>query len=226
MNTPSLASLAPAPRQVDLATYLQQMREQERGELARELHDELGALLTCAKLDVASLKSRLAGSTREVDQRLQHLSDMINSGIAFSQRVVEGLHPSSLANLGLGASLDILAREFAKSTGIRVAVEAEPVELGETQGLAIYRVVQESLNNTSKYAAARSARIAVRDRGSDIEVTVQDDGKGFDTAAPGTASHGVAGMRHRVESCGGRFSLVSAPGRGTRVTALFPKPGS
>jgi signal transduction histidine kinase len=199
----------------DLATYLQQMREQERGDLARELHDELGALLTCAKLDVAGLKSRLTGASTDTEQRLQHLGEMISQGIAFSRRVVEGLHPSSLANLGLTASLDILARDFGKNSGIKTATHLEEADIDDASQLTVYRVVQESLNNASKYAQASDARIVLLDCGSEILMTVRDNGKGFDTAALGTCSHGLAGMRHRVESCGGQLTVNSEPGRGT-----------
>ncbi|HSV45064.1 MAG TPA: CHASE3 domain-containing protein, partial [Ramlibacter sp.] len=104
----------------ELATHLQQVREQERGHLARELHDELGALLTAAKLDVARLKSRLGLPTPEVDQRLRHLTDTLNSGIALKRRIIEDLRPSSLSNLGLTASLEILAREFSEHSGLEV----------------------------------------------------------------------------------------------------------
>jgi len=206
----------------DLAAQLQRMRDQERGDLARELHDELGALLTCAKLDVASLTSRLAGSSGDVEQRLHHLGDTINRGIAFSRRVVEGLYPSALAHLGLAPALENLARDFARSTGIRMAFQLDEVHLDEQSQLAAYRVVQESLNNTSKHAAAHNAAIVLRDRGADIALTVRDDGKGFDTAVE-TSRHGLAGMRHRVKACGGRFTLRSTPGRGTLVTVLLPK---
>ena len=217
-KTQSLGEALAPPRHeglADLATYLQQMREQERGDLARELHDELGALLTCAKLDVAGLKSRLTGASTDTEQRLQHLGEMITQGIAFSRRVVEGLHPSSLANLGLTASLDILARDFGKNSGIKTATHLEEADIDDATQLTVYRVVQESLNNASKYAQASDARIVLLDCGSDIVMTVRDNGKGFDTSALGTSSHGLAGMRHRVESCGGEFTVNSAPGGGT-----------
>jgi hypothetical protein len=93
------------------------VREEERGHLARELHDELGALLTAAKLDVARLKSRLGDQPPEVGQRLQHLTETLNSGIALKRRIIEDLRPSSLSNLGLTASLEILAREFSERSG-------------------------------------------------------------------------------------------------------------
>jgi len=215
-------SPAEEPGLAGLATYLQQMREEERGELARELHDELGALLTCAKLDVAGLKSRVGGASTEIDQRLQHLGEMINNGIAFSRRVVEGLHPSSLANLGLKASLEILAREFALSSGISMSTRIDEVDIDAETQLTVYRVVQESLNNANKYAAAAQGRVVLLDCDDDVVLAVSDDGQGFDTAAMGTSSHGLAGMRHRVEARGGQFTVSSVKGRGTLVVAVLP----
>jgi signal transduction histidine kinase len=217
-------TLAPAPRgfSTDLATYLQQMRDQERGDLAREIHDELGSLLTGAKLEVASLKLRLDRPSKDVLDRLMHLSTTISSGIAFSRRVVEGLHPSSLTNLGLVASLEILAREFGQSTGIAVATDLEEVDLDVASQLTVYRVVQESLTNTSKYARATDARIVMRGCVADVLMTVSDNGAGFEAAAVGTSSHGLAGMHHRVEACGGQLTISSAPGRGTLLAAVLP----
>jgi signal transduction histidine kinase len=197
------------------------MREQERGDLARELHDELGSLLTGAKLEVAGLQARLGDASDDILQRLLHLSQTINSGIAFSRRVVEGLHPSSLTNLGLTASLEILAREFGLSTGITTDTRLEEVDLDDAAQLTVYRVVQESLNNTSKYARATGAQIVLLDCGPDMVVTVRDNGVGFDVAAHGASSHGLAGMQHRVGACGGQFTVNSAPGAGTLVVAVL-----
>ena len=207
----------------NLASYLQQMRDQERGDLARELHDELGSLLTGAKLEVASLKLRLDGASPDIQGRLKHLAETINGGIAFSRRVVEGLHPSSLKNLGLRASLDILAREFGSTTGIAMTTELEDADLDEAAQLTVYRVAQESLNNTSKYAQATEARIVMLDCGGDVVVTVRDNGVGFEPAAVGTSSHGLAGMHHRVGACGGQLTVSSATGSGTLLAAVFPK---
>jgi signal transduction histidine kinase len=206
----------------ELATHLQQVREEERGHLARELHDELGALLTAAKLDVARLKSRLGPEPAEVAQRLQHLTETLNSGIALKRRIIEDLRPSSLSNLGLTASLEILAREFSERSGVEVATSLEPVELDESHQLTVYRLVQESLTNMAKYAQARHGEIVVRSYANHVEVSVRDDGKGFDPARIRPSTHGLAGMRHRVEAAGGRLSLDSRPGGGTRVAAVLP----
>jgi signal transduction histidine kinase len=207
-----------------LATHLQQVREEERGHLARELHDELGALLTAAKLDVARLKSRVGTQQPEVAQRLQHLTETLNSGIALKRRIIEDLRPSSLANLGLTASLEILAREFSERSGIEVAASVEEVELDEHAQLTTYRIVQESLTNVGKYAEARQVGISLRDYRDHVEIEVRDDGRGFDVRAIKPTTHGLAGMRHRVEAAGGRLTLSSQPGNGTRIVATLPKP--
>lgn len=206
-----------------LATHLQQVREDERGHLARELHDELGALLTAAKLDVARLKSKLGPNGPEISQRLQHLTETLNSGIALKRRIIEDLRPSSLANLGLTASLEILAREFSERSGIEVASSLEPVELDEPSQLTIYRVVQESLTNVGKYAEARQVEIGLREYSNHVEVEIRDDGKGFDIGTAKPSTHGLAGMRHRVEAAGGRLTIQSRPGSGTRILASLPR---
>lgn len=207
----------------ELATHLQQVREHERGHLARELHDELGALLTAAKLDVARLKSRVGDTSPEVAQRLQHLTDSLNSGIALKRRIIEDLRPSALANLGLSASLEILAREFSEQTGVAVNTRLEPVKLDESRQLTVYRLVQESLTNISKYAQARQVQVSVYGQADLVQVSVVDDGRGFDAAGMKPSTHGLAGMRHRVEAAGGRLRVDSAAGRGTRVSAQLPQ---
>lgn len=207
----------------ELATHLQQVREDERGHLARELHDELGALLTAAKLDVARLKSKLGSQAPEFAQRLQHLTETLNSGIALKRRIIEDLRPSSLSNLGLTASLEILAREFAEHSGIEVAANLESVELDESSQLTVYRLVQESLTNVGKYAQAAQVDISVRNYGGHIEVDIKDDGKGFDMGQMRASTHGLAGMKHRVEATGGRLTVQSEPGKGTRISAVLPR---
>lgn len=206
-----------------LATHLQQVREEERGHLARELHDELGALLTAAKLDVARLKSKLVGQPPEIAQRLQHLTETLNSGIALKRRIIEDLRPSSLANLGLTAALEILAREFSERSGIEIATSLEDVSLDDSGQLTVYRLVQESLTNVGKYAEATQVDISVRSYNNHVEVEIKDSGKGFDPQAVRPSTHGLAGMRHRVEAAGGRFAVASRVGAGTTVTAVLPK---
>lgn len=205
----------------ELATHLQDVRETERGYLARELHDELGSLLTAAKLDVARLKSRLADSPDAI-QRLQHLTELLNSGIALKRRIIEDLRPSSLSNLGLVASLEILGREFAERSGLQIEMALEPVTMDESRQLTIYRMVQESLTNIGKYAEASEATIVLKNYENHVIVEVADNGKGFDTQRMRPSTHGLAGMRHRVEAARGKLTVSSTPGKGTRLSAMLP----
>jgi signal transduction histidine kinase len=205
----------------DLASYLQGMREQERAHLARELHDELGSLLTGAKLDVACLQARLGGQSADVDQHLQHLADTLSRGIALKSSIVEGLCPSTLSHLGLVAAVEILAREFAASSGVHVETDLHEVTLDEATQLAVYRLVQEALTNMGKYAASSRAEIVLRKRGGDAVVTVRDNGHGFDVEHLHTSHHGLAAMRHRIEHCGGRLT-VDSTAAGTRIVAVLP----
>lgn len=207
----------------ELATHLQDVREDERGHLARELHDELGALLTAAKLDVARIRSRLGNQLPEASERLEHLTTTLNSGIALKRRIVEDLRPSSLSHLGLVASLEILAREFADRSAMKIATSLAPVDLPDSLQLTVYRLVQESLTNIGKYAQASSAEIRMIDEPRQVVIEVEDNGAGFDTAKIGAGSHGLAGMRHRVEAAGGKLTIQSAAQLGTRIRATLPK---
>lgn len=207
----------------ELTNHLQTAREDERSRLARELHDELGALLTAAKLDVARLKRGMGALTPDVDERVRHLNSTIDQGISLKRRIVEDLRPSSLSNLGLVAALDIQAREFAVRTGIRVNQRLEDVALAEVEQMTVYRVVQESLTNIAKYAGASEVTLTLQADASRVRVSVEDNGNGFDCLRVANTSHGLTGMRYRVEAAGGELRVVSAIGHGTLIEAWLPQ---
>jgi signal transduction histidine kinase len=206
----------------ELARHLQTAREDERSRLARELHDELGALLTAAKLDVARLKRGIGTMTPEIEQRVQHLNQSIDQGIALKRRIIEDLRPSSLSNLGLVAALRIQADEFAERSGLTVKPQLDEVAVPEPLQITVYRVVQEALTNVAKYAKAKVVSITTKSDGSDVVVSVKDDGQGFNVDARRIGSHGLLGMRYRVEAAGGTLRIVSAPGQGTLIEARLP----
>ena len=207
----------------ELAQHLQTAREDERSRLARDLHDELGALLTAAKLDAARLKSRLGVLTPEAADRLTHLNQTLNSGIALKRRIIEDLRPSSLSNLGLVAALEIQAREFADRSGLRVDASLAEVSLKASSELMVYRLVQEAFTNIAKYAKAKRVEVKLWSEAGEVRVSVRDDGVGFDTGVPRTSVHGLLGMRYRVEAEGGVMTLSAAPGQGTQVAARLPQ---
>jgi signal transduction histidine kinase len=205
----------------ELAQHLQAAREDERASLARELHDELGALLTAAKLDVARLRSRL-GDQPEQLARLAHLTQALNDGIALKRRIIEDLRPSALTNLGLMTALDILCREMADRLALPIVAELEPLQLSPPADLTIYRFVQEALTNVGKYANAAEVRVKLALQDEGVTVEVSDDGVGFDLQASMVGHHGLTGMRFRVESTGGRMFVGTAPGDGTTLRATLP----
>jgi signal transduction histidine kinase len=206
----------------ELTHHLQTAREDERNRLARDLHDELGAFLTSAKLDAARIKSRLAGTAPEAMERLNHLVETLNSGIAMKRRIIEDLRPSALSNLGLVTTLEILTREFAEQSGIEVHKALQPVTLEADAQLVVYRAVQEATTNIAKYAKAKQVWVTLGMRAGHAQVSVRDDGVGFDTAAPSRAAHGLMGMRFRVEAEGGTLVVTSAPGQGTLIQVTLP----
>ena len=207
----------------ELARHLETAREDERARLARDLHDELGALLTAAKLDVARMRPRLQQDLPDLLPRVAHLIETLNSGLALKRRIIEDLRPSTLSTLGLLPALEVLCREFADRLALPVITAFESVKLTPVTELTVFRMVQESLNNVAKHAQATVVQVSLQDHGSTATVTVQDDGSGFDMGHTGLARHGLVGMRYRVQAEGGRLSLQSSPGQGTRLSAELPQ---
>ena len=207
----------------ELAQHLQTAREDERHRLARNLHDDLGSLLTSAKLDAARIRSRMAGAAPGSVELLTHLVGTLNSSIALGRRIIEDLRPSALGNLGLVATLEILMREFAEQTGLQVHGDLQPVRLRPAAELIVYRLVQEAITNITKYARAREVWVHLGMRDALVVVSVRDDGVGFDATAKPTSAYGLLGMRFRVEAEGGTLTLQSAQGRGTQVVGTLPQ---
>lgn len=209
----------------ELTHHLQSAREDERHRLARNLHDDLGALLTSAKLDAARIRSRLvaAATAPEALDLLAHLVATLNSGIALGRRIIEDLRPSALGTLGLVATLEILVGEYAEHAGLRVHSVLEPVSLDENAELMVYRLVQEALTNISKHAKASEVWVNLGLRDGLVEVSVRDNGVGLNTQVKATSAYGLVGMRFRVEAEGGTLSVVSAPQQGTLIQVRIPQ---
>ncbi len=206
----------------ELARHLQNAREDERARLARELHDELGALLTTAKLDVARMKPKVMQHLPELAERLTHLTETLNTGVALKRRIIEDLRPSTLDNLGLCAALEILCRESSERMGVTVTTDIEAVPLAPSAELTLYRLVQEALTNVAKYAQATQVSVRLQHAAGWALLCVEDNGIGFDPQLVPRATHGLLGMRYRVESEHGELRLITAPGQGTTLKAQLP----
>ncbi|NMG45403.1 histidine kinase [Aromatoleum toluvorans] len=208
----------------DLASHLTNTREAEKARLARELHDELGALLTAVRMDVAWIARKLEPAAlaphRERFDRLLHTLD---SGIALKRRIIDDLRPPLLKELGIVAALRTLGEEFAKNAGIGVALDlpGDDLPLPEETSLALFRIVQEALTNVRRHAHAQHVELSLQITPERVQLVVADDGAGFDADAA-RGRHGLAGMRHRVQMFAGELAIDSGPGRGTRIRASLP----
>ena len=208
---------------IDLAQHMEKVREDERARLARELHDELGGLLTSAKLDAARMRKRIVDDTGMLQELLAHLIHVLDTGIAVKRQIIEDLRPSSLSNLGLQRTLEIQCAEFSQRAEVALICEIDDVKLPPDRALAVYRLVQEALTNVAKYARASQIRVTLKKQGDQAEVVVEDDGKGFDKLKSNAGGgHGLQGMRFRIRACGGDVQIRSSPGQGTMIKALLP----
>ena len=205
----------------EMANHLVHAREDERARIARELHDELGGLLTAIKLDFARLR-RLPDMPEKATERMRSIETRLNEGIALKRRIIEHLRPSSLDQLGLVPALEILCGDMAEVLGVPVQTDLEAVSVGKNAQLTLYRAAQEALTNIGKYARCRQVQVSLRSTGGNVRLTVRDDGQGFEPHRVAHGHHGLMGMRVRLESHTGRLLVESAPGRGTTVTAELP----
>ncbi len=207
-----------------MAWYLAHVSEVEKGRLARELHDEMGAILTSAKMDTSWIARKLdAGTMSAIRERFDRLVTHLNSGIALKRRIIDNLRPPLLEELGLTASLQAMVDEARSSSGLQISFsgpESEPA-LSADKSLALFRIAQESLTNVRKHAQARSVSLALSVQDRSVRLEIGDDGRGFDQSAVG-GTHGIAGMRNRVQMFRGTFAVDSVPGTGTRVVAEIP----
>lgn len=210
-------------RLLDPPDQRQHVRAEERALLAQELHDELGALLMAAKLHLASLQVRCASMDGDVRRRFERLAELLDAGLAFKTRVVDGLQPAGLLEQGLPMALEHMARDFERSTDIAIQTHLEEVDLDSHAQRCIYRLVQECLTNIGKHAHATQVSIEMRGGRRRTTVAVSDNGIGFDPGHIAPLAHGLAGMRNRIKEIQGQVSIDSATGKGTRLVAMLPR---
>ena len=207
-----------------LSEFLQTHSEREKALLARELHDSLGGILTPAKMDLAWIEARL-GADPEYGPRLKRLGALIDQGIDLKRRVIEALRPSLLDHLGLASALQWYVDEASRSAGIECDLHiGEGLErLSADLEIALYRLVQESVNNIVRHSRAKRIELSLDRTEQGLRLVVADDGVGIaDLERAKRLSHGLAGMMHRVRSVGGTFDVRSGSGQGTRIEVFVP----
>jgi signal transduction histidine kinase len=207
-----------------LSTRLIGAQEEERRNVARELHDEVGQALTAVQVELAVAERRMKalGITAPL---LDDAETIAHNALQTVRDISQLLHPALLDDLGLAAAIEWQARTFEARHGIRVEVEQDELakRLPRPVELAAYRIVQEALTNVAKHARATCCRISIRRQDGDVEVAVEDDGQGFDPSEMnGSRGLGLVGMQERAALLSGRVALESERGAGTRVKVKLP----
>jgi signal transduction histidine kinase len=212
-----------------LALRLEVAREEERARVARELHDELGQVLTSLKLEFMWLVDELRKSEPkpgiQLVNKLQSLIGLIEVSIQSVRQISSDLRPAVFDHFGLKDAIQWESTKFEARTGIRCRLtwhlKSEPHD--RTRQLAMFRILQEALTNVARHAHAGAVRIDLRERGRMLMLSIRDNGRGITKAELSSVqSIGLLGMTERARLLGGRISIAGAPGRGTTVIVNMP----
>jgi signal transduction histidine kinase len=205
-----------------LSTHLLRLGETERASLARELHDELGGLITAAKMDLAWLSARLTGSLdAECSEKLDTVMQILNQAMMLKRRVVENLRPSLLDHFGLAVALRSHFEEHCLRAGIEcvATLPEDALELDPVAQLTLFRVAQEALANILVRGGARHIEVVIEPEGGGYVLLVGDDGPGMDT----DLARSMPSVRHRMAAAGGIVEAEARPDQGNRIRAFVPR---
>lgn len=212
-----------------LAARIEEVREQERSEVARELHDELGQSLTALKMDLRWLEKRLDPGRVELTEKVRGLVGLADQTIETVHRLASSLRPGLLDDLGLSAAIEWLGADCGRRSGLRCDVHVDVPErrIGPKSTTAIFRIVQEALTNIARHASASRVTVRICETDGHLEVLVADDGIGVSDAQVADArSFGLLGMRERAHALGGQVTVRGDPGKGTSVLLTIDLPSS
>jgi PAS domain S-box-containing protein len=208
-----------------LTAHLERVREDERTRISREIHDELGQLLTSLKIDFSWVARELSGEQEALRAKVRTMGTLINTTIQSVRRIAGELRPGLLDDLGLMAAIEWQVQEFQSRMGIRMRLTAEPSELDldRERSTAVFRILQEALTNVARHAEATHIHINLKADAERLILEVIDDGKGITPQAlADRRSLGLLGMRERALLLGGEVVVSGRPGRGTTVTLVMP----
>ncbi len=208
-----------------LSGQIRMTQEQERKALSRELHDEVGQLLTGLRMELGGV-GRLDDNSPERTLRMESAKRTVEQLIRSIRNIALLLRPSMLDDLGLSAALTWLVKENARNQEFEIHSEVDPSadSLPEAHRTCLYRVVQEALTNVSRHSGARKVEVVLQTIGGWVSASITDDGRGFSISPGQERGLGLIGMEERVKELGGSIRVISSPGRGTRVEIRLPRP--
>lgn len=209
----------------ELTGHIQNIREEERSHIAREIHDELGQQLTVLKMDVSWLNKKVGHSDEMVANKLKSLAEMLDGTVKTVRRISSELRPSLLDDLGLVAAIDWYLKEFSRRSGIGTIFEEPELELDipDKFKTGLYRIFQESLTNVARHSGASSVKVVLEEKDNYLVLSISDNGHGFDPEkSKSKRTLGILGMRERSMMMGGIYEINSQPGKGTMITVSVP----
>lgn len=211
-----------------LSNHLQNIREEERSHIAREIHDELGQQLTVLKMDVFGLSRKLNGADAAIHEKIAEIVDLLDKTVGSVRRISSELRPSLLYNLGLAPAIEWQLKEFERRSGIKtVFIEpAEELNIDDPVKNGLYRIFQESLTNAGRHSNAGKIIVSLERIDDHLTLTVEDDGQGFELEEIGAKQTlGILGMKERCQMMRGNFEIRSSPENGTSVMCVVPYGG-
>ena len=209
----------------ELSSHVDSIKEEERMRIAREIHDEIGVLLTALKMDLAWLTQRLPQDNGALHEKARSMANLLDTAGSAANNLVHSLRPGFLDCFGIVAAIEIEANEFSKRTSIpcRIIKSDDSIELPSEQSITLFRVFQETLNNIMKHAMAGQVQVKICKTDQFVELAVTDNGKGFDESSRNKPrSFGLRGIQERIKYLGGNVSITSAPGKGARIAVSVP----
>lgn len=206
-----------------LSLHLENVRTEERVQIARNLHDEMGAILVALKMRISWLATNLPPETPELQDEVGHLTQLTTDGIQTLRQTVSDLRPNLLDDIGLTAAVGDYAKKFQHNTkiGCTLTMPEESYELTQAQSVTVFRIIQESLNNVAKHALASRVDLHFAVQGESLLLRITDNGIGFEIE-PKANSFGMIGIRERALMIGGMATIDSTPGLGTCVSLSIP----
>lgn len=206
-----------------LAAREEKAREQERKRVAWDMHEELGQNLVALRINFQLLNDRLGNDAAWLQEQLESSKELLDRSIRVVRDVAAALRPSVL-DLGIDVALEWLAEKFMEKNGIQTKLRLgeQGIVLNDEHATAIFRIVQEALDNVSRHAQATAVEIALERRGIEYLLEVRDDGRGFDLDTPKEKTLGLVGIQERARRLHGEVAIFSAPGAGTVIEVRIP----
>lgn len=211
----------------EFSSHIQDAKEQERLRIAREVHDEIGGLLTAIKMDLAWMKQRLPKDNPILAEKTTAIENLVDKAATAARNLAHSLRPGYLDSFGIVAAIEMEANEFQQRTGVKCVLghTDDDIELSPDVSIALFRIFQEALTNIMKHAQANEVKVSIYSRENGVDLTISDNGLGFsepDRLKP--RSFGLRGIQERVAHFGGEVKITSTSGQGTMIAVTIPHP--